>query len=246
MLMRDSRDGTGLAPDVTASEILTGQLVKPDGMNRYFLLAGASDARVTEIFGLDTVKRLPGGILNLTDADVKLSAAALDKYNAQLAHGKTLSIARNKNGLAGAEAVTKQGEAGHAFSVRAAYDAANLYLQFDVTSPTELINAQPDPHILFKGGNVLDIQLAADPKRSTPAPGDVRILATQQNGKPLVVIYRPKVKGFTGAPIVLSSPTGKESFDAIEVTRSGLINRFAILFVWQTDEVKNSPMSNGN
>ena len=57
MLMRDGRDGKGLGPDVTASEVFTGQLVKPDGMNRYFLLAGAADARVTEIFGLDTVKR---------------------------------------------------------------------------------------------------------------------------------------------------------------------------------------------
>jgi hypothetical protein len=46
---------------------------------------------------------------------------------------------------------------------------------------------------------------------------------TRQDGKPLAVIYRPKVKGFTGTPTVLSSPTGKESFDAIEVTdRVGL------------------------
>ena len=64
MLMRDARDGKGVGADITASETLTGQLVKPDGMNRYFLLAGASDARVTEIFGLDTVKPLPGGTLH--------------------------------------------------------------------------------------------------------------------------------------------------------------------------------------
>ena len=32
------------------------------------------------------------------------------------------------------------------------------------------------------------------------------------------MIFRPKVKGFTGKPQVLTSPTGQESFDAIEVS----------------------------
>ena len=34
----------------------------------------------------------------------------------------------------------------------------------------------------------------------------------------MIVIYRPKIKGFDGQPTVLSSPTGKESFDAIAVS----------------------------
>jgi hypothetical protein len=227
MLMRDLRDGKGLGPDTTASEVLTGQLVKPDGMNRYFLVAGASDARVTEIFGLDSVKPLPGGALTLTDADVKSASDALDDYRSKVARSTSLSIARGRDGLKAAAPVSNAIDANRSFKVRAAYDADNLYLQYDVVSPTELVNAQPDPHILFKGGNILDIQIAADPtadpKRKTPAPGDVRILVTQQNGKPLAVIYRPKVKGFTGTPIVLSSPTGKEPFDSIETTdRIGL------------------------
>jgi hypothetical protein len=79
-----------------------------------------------------------------------------------------------------------------------------------------------DPRLLFKGGNLLDIQLAADPaadaKRKTPAPGDVRILVTRQKAKTVAVVYRPKVKGFSGQPIVLTSPTGQEAFDAIEPT----------------------------
>lgn len=105
-----------------------------------------------------------------------------------------------------------------------AYDAENLYVQYDIVSPTELTNAMADPQTIFKGGNLLDIQLAtdtaADPKRKTPAPGDVRLLVTRRDGKPFAVIYRPKVKGFQGTPIVLSSPTGQESFDAIEVTNA--------------------------
>jgi hypothetical protein len=39
-----------------------------------------------------------------------------------------------------------------------------------------LTNAIPDPQMIFKGGNLLDIQIgtdpAADPQRTTPAPGE--------------------------------------------------------------------------
>jgi hypothetical protein len=90
-----------------------------------------------------------------------------------------------------------------------------------------LINAVADPKLVFKGGNCLDIQLATDPNadfnRKIPAPGDVRLLVTRQataDGKairPVAVLYRPKVKDFKGRPILLSSPTGKESFDVIDV-----------------------------
>jgi hypothetical protein len=83
--------------------------------------------------------------------------------------------------------------------------------------------------LLFKGGNVLDIQLATDPatdpKRTKPAPGDLRLLISRQAAatpgaqpKTVAVIYRPKVKGFTGKPETLSSPTGSEPFDTIEQT----------------------------
>ena len=152
---------------------------------------------------------------------MKTAADALAEYNAKLAPGKRLSIVRGQPGLANAEAIAKPYDAARSFSVRAAYDAKNLYLAYEVTSPCDLVKVTPDPTILFKGGNCLDIQLAADPaadpKRKTPAPGDIRLLVTRQDGKPFAVIYRPKIKGFTGKPIVLNSPTGKETFDAIEI-----------------------------
>jgi hypothetical protein len=113
-------------------------------------------------------------------------------------------------------------DAKRGFTARAAYDRQNLYVSYDVETPFELINTIPEPQILFKGGNLLDIQLATDPnmnpKRTKPAPGDVRLLVTRQQGKPLAVVYRPKIKGFQGQPIVLKSPTGQEAFDAIEMS----------------------------
>jgi len=221
MVMRDGRTG-GLGADVTASETITGQLVKPDGMDRYFLLAGDQDGRVTEILGLDTVKRLPGGRYVHTKEDVARAVSAQEKYARLLAQSQRLEIVRGRKPLMLAKGVTRNIDSRRSFTARAAYDAENLYVAYDVTSPFELVNSAPDDHTIFKGGNLLDIQLAtdpaADPKRKKPGPGDLRLLISRQKGKPFAVIYRPRVRDFTGKPIVLTSPTGKEPLDSIERT----------------------------
>jgi len=219
-VMRDGRVGGGLGPDIIACENFNGQLVKPEGMNRYFLLAGDQDGRITEILGLDTVKRLPGGTYVHTAEAAKTATDALTEYQSKLAKGSKLEIARGRQNLNTAKGIQKIVDDTRGFTVRAAYDAQNLYVAYDVTSPYELTNSIVDPHTIFKGGNLLDIQLATDPaadeKRKTPAVGDVRILVTRQNGKPAAMLFHPRVKDFTGTPIVLKSPTGQESFDTIE------------------------------
>lgn len=227
MVMRDSRDGKGLGPEAPPAEMCEAeQIIQPDGMDRYFLLACS---RVMEISGLETVRRLPGGDFQISAAEANLAAAAQAEYAAQAARSRKLSIARGgKPGLDTAAPVAKALDSARGFSARAAYDATNLYVAFEVTSPSELVNSFADPRILFKGGNCLDIQLAADPAappgRKTPAPGDVRLLVTRQAAgdgktfKPLAVLYRPRINDFKGEPIVLTSTTGQESFDGIETT----------------------------
>jgi hypothetical protein len=136
----------------------------------------------------------------------------------------SVTIVRGRDALDRAAPAVKTLEGGRGFQVRMAYDDANLYLRYDVTAPQPLVNATPDPQIVFRGGNLIDLQLAADsgadPERTTPAAGDVRLLVTRQDGKPFAMLYRPKVAGFDGQPIVLRSPTGTESFDRIERVES--------------------------
>jgi hypothetical protein len=89
-----------------------------------------------------------------------------------------------------------------------------------VRSPCPLVNAVEDLTLLFKGGNLLDVQLAtnpgADPDREAPAPGDLRLLVSRRpDGSPVAVLLRPRVAGHGGERITLQSPTGEESFDAI-------------------------------
>lgn len=242
-VLKDGRLG-GRGSDEGQPEGQGGQFVKlrpdPNGPDRYFVIHGGQDSRVWEVFGLGSVEPLPGGVYEVTAADADLAAAKNKDYKALMARSRKLTIVRGRSALDGAEAVAKSVDGARRFEARVAYDATNLYVRFDVTAPSPLINAESDPKLLFRGGNCLDIQLAADPAadaaRKIPAPGDVRVLVTRQAGsagsagsaasagsgqaKPYAVAFRPRVAGSTGERIVLKSPTGQEAFDAIEVLES--------------------------
>lgn len=228
-IMRDSRLG-GLGADVGQPEGQGGGLVslhtKPGGPLRTFVLAGGQDGRVTEVHGLDTIEPLTLPSLTISAAEIKHAVDELAAYNVQAGMGPKLRIAADAKTLEGAAGVTTSLDGTRRFTVKMARTATHLLVNFTVVSPTALISAATDPKLLFKSGNCLDIQIAtdptADPKRTKPAPGDVRLLVTLHDGKPYAVLYRPKVAGFTGQPTVLSSPTGTESFDEIRVVEVGL------------------------
>ena len=217
--MKDGRSGeTG--PDQVQCEWFTGQLVKlADG--RWFLLGGDQDGRVLQVLGLDTIRKFAGK-LTIAPAEARAAAAALAEWSRRKARAQSLVLARSpgKPDWLNIRGVKIDVDAKRSFTARAAYDAKNLYLRYEVRSPFELTNRTPEIQTIFKGGNLIDVQIATDPaaeaQRTKPAPGDIRILATRRGGKAFVVVYRPKVAGFTGQPIVFTSPSGKESFDRIE------------------------------
>jgi hypothetical protein len=220
LLFKDQRFGR-MGPDVLSTETSCGQLIKTEKSGRYLLLGGDTDGRVTEVLGLQSMRRF-GGTHTLTNGDVAQVRRAQAEHALLKVRAQRPGIARGRAALAVAAGVSRTVDARRGFTARATYDSKNLYVSYDVESPFELVNSIPDPRVVFKGGNLLDIQLAADrdaaPRRTRPAPGDVRLLVTRQDGRPLAVIYRPKIQGFKGEPMVLRSPTGQEPFDAIEVT----------------------------
>ena len=224
-LFKDQRLGE-MGPEVINAEAFAGQLVKLEKSGRYLLLAGDTDGRVTEVTGLDTIRRFEG-TCEWTDTEMRQAATARQEFSRSKARAQKLTIARGRGALDLAEPVTKTVDENRSFAVRAAYDNKNLYLAFEVTSPAELINSIPDPQIIFKGGNLIDLQIAtdpvADPRRQNPAIGDIRILMTRQADKPVAVLFQPKTLTSTGDPIILKSPTGQETFASIVPTdRVGL------------------------
>jgi sugar lactone lactonase YvrE len=219
-IMKDGRSGETGADQIQC-EWFTGQLVKTKD-KRWYLMGGDQDGRVLEVLGLNSVQRFAGK-LTITPAQVKAAEEALAEWSTQKAKSQSLVLSRivAKPAWVDIRGVTVEVDAKRSFTAKAAYDKENLYLRYEVRSPNELVNSALEIQQPFKGGNCLDLQLATDPaanpKRTTPAPGDLRLLITRRAGKAMAVVYRPKVAGFAGDPIVFTSPTGKESFDRIEV-----------------------------
>lgn len=221
-VFKDGRLGDW-GPEVLNCEAYAGQFVQVEKDKRYLLLVGDTDGRVSQVNGLETVRHLPGGACVISEDDVKKVQEAQAEYSRRQGIATPLTIAGGgRKALDLAPAITRLIDEKRSFSVRMAHDAENLYATYTVESPHELTNSFPDPQTIFKGGNCLDLQLAtdlqADPKRTTPAPGDLRLLITRQAGKTVAVLYRPKIAGFSGQPVTFKTYTGQESFDVITVS----------------------------
>ena len=220
-IMKDGRSAAASGPERINCEWFSGQLVKlNDG--RWFLLGGDQDGRVMQVLGLDTIHRFEGK-LTLTPEDTKAAGSALAEWSAGQARAQSLTLTRTVAApdWINLRPLTITVDEQRRFTAKAAHDDANLYLQYQVTAPAGLTNSVQETQLIFHGGNCLDLQLAtdpqADPQRTKPAPGDLRVLITRRDGKALAVVYRPKVAAFAGQPTVFTSPTGQESFDQIEV-----------------------------
>ena len=143
-VLRDGRLG-GRGPDEGQPEGQIGQFVKlqteRDGPDRYFVIHGGQDSRVWEVLGLDTVKTLPGGVYHHTEEMVAKATVARTAYEAAVAGTKRLVLARTP-ALETVQSVGRTLEDNRGFEVRAACDADNLYLRYDVFSPNELVNTR--------------------------------------------------------------------------------------------------------
>jgi hypothetical protein len=84
-----------------------------------------------------------------------------------------------------------------------------LYAAFRIGDAKLLQNSGEVPNAPFKTGGALDLMLgtnpAADPKRTKPVEGDLRLLVTLVKGEPKAVLYRAVVPG-TKEPVPFSSP----------------------------------------
>ncbi|MHA3772192.1 hypothetical protein ACXR0O_11715 [Verrucomicrobiota bacterium sgz303538] len=94
-----------------------------------------------------------------------------------------------------------------------------LYAAWRTQDAELLKNSGETPQAPFKTGGCLDLMLgtdsSADPKRSKPVAGDLRLLITKVNGKTLAVVYRGVVPG-TKDPVPFSSPWRTMTIDRVE------------------------------
>lgn len=102
---------------------------------------------------------------------------------------------------------------------RAAYDADNLYVSYNVNDPTPWKNGGNDHRLLFKTGDCVDFQLSPSGNTTGKAvAGDLRILMASLNGKPTAVLLKPVAPG---APVSdrhnFTSPVMTVTFDQVKL-----------------------------
>lgn len=231
-MFEDVRLGRGRIESVymAGGEIFGGFFEKSAADGRYYLQVGGNEYRVFQVDGLDTVKR-SSGTFTISPAQAAASESALKRRLAAQSATKDAvapvlaappTIDGNEREWP-AESQIKWDKNGQ-FPVvaRVGLDAQNLYLHYAVTDDSPWFNNGKDWQLLFKTGDSIDLQLGTDtganPRRSGPVPGDLRLLIAPLEGKEIAVLYRHRVPG-TNAPVAFTSPWRAENVD--EVKRLG-------------------------
>jgi hypothetical protein len=183
---------------------------------RYFVSTGATDCRIFEITGMDSLQRLPGEALTLKPEDL---ARTREIQEFRATGGKketTITIPLTAKPMpldgkldkwADPAARIKVDDTRNAL-VYNAYDNNNLYVAWDVRKTTPMVNTAKRWALAFKGGDSVDMMLRLPgEKLENPAvrAGDLRLLITMFEGKPAAVLYRP-----------ISDTKKPETFDAFE------------------------------
>jgi hypothetical protein len=95
-----------------------------------------------------------------------------------------------------------------------------LYAAWQTGEPRLLENSGATPNALFKNGGALDLMLGtdptADPQRTQPVAGDLRLLVTKVKDKVRAELYRAVVPGTPAAErIAYASPVSTVWFDRV-------------------------------
>ncbi len=232
-LFHDNREGTGgfnfpeakrgmsVARASLQQEHFGGALSQVDD-GRVFLVVGHNHNSVVRVDGLTGIERFAGSVTLGPRATAAPGAAAQTAARA----GKELRISRGTASVDGdlsdwqaADFVAIEGNAGHVGRGALRSDGTNLLCAFDVQGRDDLVNGGDEPKMLFRSGDSVDVQLGPDRAAdAAPAPGDVRLVITRLQGKPIAVLYRYAVPGTPDdKKHTFASPVGEVKVDAIDV-----------------------------
>lgn len=191
---------------------------------RVLQVVGKQTCNVCEVTGLQTARRLSGGVVTLRTRARPL--AALPRRAAHVVRAIEMEGNWMPSGekwhLIAPHAIGDE-ERLAVFSVGSAR-GTSLALQIRVEDPTPFVNRGTDYATLFRSGDAVDIRLAgdptADPKRTAPVAGDVRyvIAPDAQDAKGVRIVRYTYVDGTaTCEPTVFRSPVGSCSVARVEM-----------------------------
>jgi hypothetical protein len=232
----DPRAGAPMGGVTMGGEWFGGYFFKAKASNEYFLIAGAGNYNLIKLNGFDTLQSIPAATVEFTGKDLVAAERLQQERAAAKATPKALTITRipTPAKLDGRlEKYAKESivswNAGNASARGAiATDGTSLLLAYDVNGDTNpMVNAGKDVTQLFTTGDSVDFQLGtdpdADPKRGDAVPGDLRLLFSVMDGKPVAVLYRWKTTG-AKHPQTFTCPWRQYTVEDVQVLTDATVN----------------------
>ncbi len=226
-MFKDVRMGGALDATLIGGECFGGFFAKSERDGAYYLQSGHTDYRIFRIHGLDRVKRGQGMVAvsaaQAVAADNRQKRQAAEAREAREAsapfRAKPLEINGHDNDWGGEPTLRWDKSGQFPVRVRVAVDDASLFLHYTVADASPWVNNGKDATLLFKTGDSVDFQIgtdpAADPKRTGPVPGDLRLLIAPFEGKEVAVLYRHRVPGAKD-PVTFTCPWRSERVDVVK------------------------------
>lgn len=232
---KDVRTGGALDAQMIGGECFGGFFAKSETDGGYYLQSGHTDYRIFRLNGLRECARSQGGI----SVSAEQARAAANNANRQ---AMAVNVAREAvlpfvikapvidgedNDWPGVPVIHWDKSGKFPVTVRASLDAQNLNLFYDVQDDSPWVNTGKDATLLFKTGDSVDLQIGsdanADPKRTGPVPGDLRLLIAPFQGRDIAVLYQHRVPG-AKSPATFTSPWRSEKVDVVRVLDAAKIS----------------------
>jgi len=225
-MFKDVRMGAPIDATLIGGECFGGFFAKSERDGAYYLQSGHTDYRIFRVRGLDRVRRGQGTVSVSADqavaADNRLRRRAAETPRTREAsvpfRAKPPAIDGHDNDWTGEPTLRWDKSGQFPVRVRMAYDDTRLYLHYTVADASPWVNGGKDATLLFKTGDSVDLQLgtdpAADPKRTAPVPGDLRLLIAPFEGGNVAILYRHRVPGAKD-PVTFTCPWRSERVDVV-------------------------------
>ncbi|HON08447.1 MAG TPA: hypothetical protein PLW02_10160, partial [Verrucomicrobiota bacterium] len=230
----EPRRGMSINSSTAGGESFGGEFFRNPSNGKYYLGGPVGACReasiIAELTGLDSARRLPAQSLKFTEQQHTEALQFQAQQAIKQAASKVLYITQVKQAVKeipdwGAFDLNDRRVARwnfdprHSASATWSYDENNLYIAFQsVRDDTPMINGGVDVFTLFKTGDAVEFELRSQPDKDDAKiiEGDLRIVISVFQGKPVDVLYNYKVPGTT-EPVPFSSPVGTVKIDKVVV-----------------------------
>lgn len=192
--------GTRLDGLTAGQEHFHGFFCKTVEDDRYYIVTGGNHASIVEVKGLEKFRRFEKEITITPDMLSRTRVWEANRLQESvLARSPTVECLEQTPRIDGKVGLTEWGDEGVEIRFQtffnAAHDRRNLYLCWKVMRSGPLRVSGKDFRRFFRSGGAVDLRIGTDPDadvhRTKPAKGDIRLLITTTDDKPVAVLYQP-------------------------------------------------------